>query len=432
MTSERLQTITPGVIGGTLRVPPSKSITHRALIIAALSGTRTRVQRILQAEDTQLTLQALQQLGFEFTAEADWAEFKGQWRPPAQQPVQLWVGNSGTTARLLTAVAALLPLKVIIDGSPRMRQRPMAPLVQALQQLGVPIEHHDGNLPLQIQGGAISASSVTIDPRISSQFVSGLMLIAPALPGGLTLHLTHTPSSQSYIELTRKLMQQFGITVEWQENYISVLPGRYQLPEVYTVEGDFSSASYFLIGSHLSGGQVTVKGMTMNSPQGDKEIVPILKAAGARIREVADGIQVKGTATIKPIDWQMQHCPDLVPGVAVMCAFAAAPSYLRQVEHLRYKESDRIAAVTENLQRLGAMVHYQKGTLIIEPQPLRGAVIRTFDDHRIAMAFALAGLRIPGVKIANPECVGKSYPSFWEDWQQLVQTDKVRHIENDS
>ncbi len=421
MATESTKAITPGVVRGTLEVPPSKSITHRVLILAALSHQQVRIRRILQAEDTQYTLQALQKLGYAVTEETDGVRFNGSWQPPTTQPVQIAVGNSGTTARLITALAARLPLTTVIDGTPRMRQRPMGPLVQALQQLGVSVNHHNGNLPLQISGGTIRARKVTVDPRISSQFVSGLMLIAPTLPDGLVIHMSHAPNSRSYIELTRQLLQQFGISVQWQGNTLTISPGQLRLPPEYFVEGDFSSASYFLIGAHLSGGNVVVKGITRHSLQGDREILAILQAAGATVQEVPDGIQLTAGSEIHPIDWEMQHCPDLVPGVAVMCAFASGTSYLRGIEHLRYKESDRIAAVMDNLQRLGAGVTYADGILMIEPRPLHPATINTYNDHRIAMGFALAGLRIPGVVIENPACVGKSYPGFWEDWRTVVQ-----------
>ncbi len=411
--------VQPAILQGNLDVPPSKSITHRALLMAALSRRPVRIRRILDAEDTRLTLDAIHRLGYEFIREGDTVTFTGVQHPPAEHPVTLFVGNSGTTARLITAVAAIQPVPVVIDGTPRMRQRPMAPLFDALRQLGVTVEDTGGYLPLTLSGGKIVGNRVAIDPRASSQFVSALMLIAPLLPQGLRIHLTHPPSSRSYIELTQGILHRFGVPTTWENSDITIPAAAPQPPDEFTVEGDFSSASYALIGAHLTGGKICATNLHGDSLQGDREILSILAASGAKIHHTGNGICVEGTGKPQPVEWDMQHCPDLVPGVAVMCLFASGPSVLKQVSHLRFKESDRIEATCKNAERLGGKVTFRDGHLYIHPGPLHGGTIEPYNDHRIAMAFALAGLRVPGVDILNPDCVEKSYPQFWEHLESV-------------
>jgi len=357
--------VRPAILQGNLEVPPSKSITHRALLMAALSRRPVTIHHILDAEDTRLTLDAIHRLGYEFIREGDTVTFTGIQHTPAEHPVTLFVGNSGTTARLITAVAAIQSVPVIIDGTPRMRQRPMAPLFKALRQLGITVEDTEGFLPVKLSGGGNVGNRATIDPRASSQFVSALMLIAPFLPQGLHIHLSHPPSSRSYIELTQGILQRFGIPVFWEDMDITIPSATPQPPDAFTVEGDFSSASYFLIGAHLTGGKICAANLYADSLQGDREILSILAASGAKIHHTENGICVEGTGKPQPVEWDMQHCPDLVPGVAVMCLFAAGPSVLKHVSHLRFKESDRIEAICQNAERLGGTVTYQDGHLYI-------------------------------------------------------------------
>ncbi len=414
--------VNPAVVQGEITVPPSKSITHRALILAALSHQPVRISNILQAEDTELTLEALRALGYEIKKEGTTVIFSGVQQPPAHTPVQLFVGNSGTTARLISAVAAVQSFPVVVDGNDRMRQRPMKPLFDALVQIGAQLEDHQGFLPVTIHGISNAKRRVTIDPRLSSQFVSALLLIAPLFPEGLQIQLSESPSSRSYIELTLGLLHQFGITTRWEESVIHVFPGQLRPPKEFAVEGDFSSASYFIIAAQLTGGKICIPNLTPQSLQGDREILAIVSRAGARVESSADGICIQGTGRIKPIQWDMHHCPDLVPGVAVMCLFAEGPSELKNISHLRFKESDRIDAICTNAERLGGNIHYKEGNLIIIPRSLHSGKIDTFNDHRIAMAFALAGLRVPGVEIENPQCVGKSYPQYWEHLEKVAKT----------
>ncbi|NOX36483.1 MAG: 3-phosphoshikimate 1-carboxyvinyltransferase [Calditrichaeota bacterium] len=409
--------IVPGRLMGEVRVPPSKSITHRALILAALSRKPVKIAHPLDSEDTRFTLQALQALGYEVAVAPNAWQFTGQYVPP-RSPVRIFVGNSGTTARLMTAFAALHPGEIWIDGSPRMRQRPMAPLLEALRTLGARIDATDGKLPLWIRGGNLQGGRVDIDASESSQYVSALLLIAPRIAGGIHIQLTAPLVSRAYVQLTLSLLQQAGVRVDTTERGFRVA-GEQQvcLPD-FTVEGDVSSASYFLIGAAITGGRVTITNVGTHSIQGDREVWKILAAAGARVVETPDRITVSGNG-LKGVDWDMSACPDLVPGMAVMALFASSKSRFRNVQHLRFKESDRIAAIRGNIQRLGGKAEMDGADLVVQPGVRHGAVVDPHQDHRIAMSFALAGLRLPGVVINDPDCVGKSYPTFWEDLSRL-------------
>ena len=409
--------IIPGRLMGKVQVPPSKSITHRVLILAALSRKPVKIAHPLDSEDTRFTLQALQALGYELEMVPGAWRFTGQYQPP-QRAVRIFVGNSGTTARLITAFAALHPVEVQIDGSPRMRQRPMAPLLEALRTLGAQIESPSGTLPLWIRGGGLRGGTVGIDASESSQYVSALLLIAARISGGLTIRLTTPLVSRAYVQLTLSLLRQAGVrATETEQDFYVESEQQICLPN-FSVEGDVSSASYFLIGAAISEGRVTVSNVGTASIQGDREIWKILAAAGAQVEEAPESITIAGNG-LKGVDWDMSACPDLVPGMAVMAVFADGNSRFRQVQHLRFKESDRIAAILENIQRLGGKAKMDGPDLVVYPGARHGATIDPYQDHRIAMSFALAGLRIPGVVINEYNCVGKSYPAFWEDFARL-------------
>ncbi len=417
MTTINGRSIPPGRLEGNIRVPSSKSITHRAAILAALSRRPTRIAHPLECEDTLYTLKALETLGYEFERRRDAWVFTGKYQRPSA-PVHIFVGNSGTTARLITAFAALQPIESTIDGTPRMRRRPMSPLIRALKTLHISLDDTNGSLPLRIRGGRPKGNIVEVDATTSSQYLSALMLIAPFLPGGLTLVPTGKVVSRAYVRLTMELLHRVGIEV--YENSQG-----YRIQEVSTlnmgtldVEGDVSSASYFLIGAAISGGWVQILNVGTSSIQGDREIFSILAAAGAQVE--ADGNNVRVAANpLRAIDWDMEECPDLVPGVAIMALFSRGRSRLRKVQHLRFKESDRIEAIIQNVRRLGGRALVEGDDLLVHSGVRSGASIHSFNDHRIAMSFALAGLRLPGVVIEQPECVAKSYPGFWQDLIRL-------------
>ncbi|MEJ2635064.1 MAG: 3-phosphoshikimate 1-carboxyvinyltransferase [Calditrichia bacterium] len=409
--------ISLGIIEGSLEAPPSKSITHRLFIMAALSGHPCKIINPLFSEDTLITLNALKNMGYDIRSEGNQVVFSGEKKNPTL-PIKIKVGNSGTSARFLTVFAAFRPGEYNIDGSDRMRQRPMGSLIEALKEMGIEIEHNAGHLPLRIRGRAAAGGNASIDATRTSQFISALLLTAPVTEKGITIVHGGRIASRPYMDMTITMMRRRGITVHEDENSIRV-PGKqdYRIGEV-VVEGDFSSASYFVVGAAITGGELRLSNLANDSLQGDRVILDILEAAGAPIGRETSGIMVQGSE-IAGIDWNMRDCPDLVPAVAVLALFARGKSRLGGVAHLRYKESDRGQVLADNISLLGGKAAISEDELIIEPSALRGQKIRTHNDHRMAMSFAVAGLKIPGISIENPGCVEKSYPTFWADFERL-------------
>jgi 3-phosphoshikimate 1-carboxyvinyltransferase len=414
--------IIPGILRGRLTAPSSKSISHRLLIIAALSGRKCRIDNLLRSEDLQITRQALGKMGFVMEDLGETVIFAGKREIPTQA-VQIDFGNSGTSARLLTAVAAYLPGNFILNGSSRMQQRPMKPLLEALGSAGTKMEHRDGFLPITIRGGQLHGGEVIIDASYSSQFISALMLVAPCTEKGFRLTPSGPVASAGYIKLTTELMRKYGIDIHRQGQSLFI-PGsqKYRLDQA-VVEGDYSNISYFLVGAAISGGEILISGLEKDSAQGDRIILELAKKAGADIYWLENKLKIKA-GDLRGIDENMNSCPDLVPSVAVLALFAKYPSRFRQVSHLQYKESDRLAAIIGNIRRLQGKAFLEKDDLIIHPSTLQGVSLPTYNDHRIAMSFAMAGLRIPGVRIENPGCVEKSFPEFWEYFDQLVSQKK--------
>jgi len=416
MTSKSIDT---GRVSGSINVPASKSLTHRYFIQSALSCKPTIVRLPLQSEDTKITLNALRSMGYEFEDYGESVAFTGNKLPVDN--CSFWVENSGTSARLLSGVMSLQPFVCKMDGSERMRQRPMRTLIDALTALGATVGHNDGYLPLEISGGQLRGGELHVDATKSSQFLSSLLLIAPYLTSDLILKYGETVASESYLLMTVELMRRAGVEVELIQGGFRVPAGQnYSLTDL-TVEGDFSSAAYFLTAAALTGGRVTIENVTPNSLQGDSVIVEVLEKAGADVQWGEKGITVKGRDRILPVDVDVQSVPDLAPTIAVLALFADGPSTLRHVEHLKYKECDRLAGVIENIQRLGGKAYTNGDSLIIEPAPLQGTLLASWNDHRMSMCFSLVGLRVPNVVIENRECVVKSYPNYWQDLESLLE-----------
>lgn len=422
--------IIPGVINGSLRAPSSKSITHRLLLIGALSPKPFEFVNPLICQDTLLTIEALKKAGFPVRY-SDHHITIDEREKTREAPVQIFVGNSGTTARFITALTAVLPGEFLIDGSQRMRQRPMRPLIEALCRCGAKIEHRNFCLPLRIKGSDLTGGrlashhhpltkDIQIDTSQSSQFVSALLLIAPHLQKGITLIPRGQIVSGGYIDLTIALLRQFGITVTKTQDALTVQGHQNYRRQTISVEGDYSGASYFMVGAVISGGIISLSGLPQNSIQGDRIITDLLKTAGANVQIGTDSVTVSG-GTIESIDVDLRDFPDLAPPLTILTLFARATSRLRQMAHLRFKESDRLTVLLNNVSRLRGTAYLSGSDLIIEPTPLQGAFIPTHQDHRIAMSFALAGLRVPGVNIENPQCVKKSYPDFWGDLEKVLK-----------
>jgi 3-phosphoshikimate 1-carboxyvinyltransferase len=405
----------------TVSVPGSKSYTHRALIAAALSDAACRVTGMLDSEDTRLTLAALKQMGTSCRSEGPDLILQGRNGrfDPVLAPIEL--GNSGTSMRLLAAVAALGQGRYVLQGSARMAQRPMGDLLDALNQIGVPARSlaSNGCPPVEITGGHAVGGLVRIDCHLSSQFLSGLLLIAPCCRETVTIEVSRGPVSRPYIDLTCAIMGHCGIRLS-RDGYtrFTIAGGqRYRAAEI-RVEPDCSQASYFWAAAAITGGRVKVRGIGRDSLQGDLELVQVLERMGCRVDFEADGVAVTG-GPLHAVAVNMADMPDVVPTLAVVAAFAAGTTVITGVGHLREKESDRLAAVAAELNRMGIRAETGEDWLRIEGGRPVGAQIETYDDHRMAMSFAVAGLKTEAVVIRHPEVVGKSFPDFWQVFNRL-------------
>jgi 3-phosphoshikimate 1-carboxyvinyltransferase len=402
-------------VQATLTLPGSKSYTHRALMAAALAPGESVLTNALKAEDTELTARALAQLG----AGIDWQGTTvrvtgqaGRWRPVAEP---IYLGNSGTSMRFLTALVALGQGEYLLTGTARLCRRPLGELLTALGEIGVRTgcEKDDGCPPVRVTGG-LTGGKATLSGGTSSQYLSALLFIGPLAPQGLEIQVTGELVSRPYVDLTLEVLGDFGISY-YREGYrFFRLPGgQVYLPQEYEIEADASSASYFWAAAALTGGRVTITNLSLESSQGDAAFPKVLERLGCTIESTPAGLTVQG-GPLRGIEVNMAAMPDLVPTLAVLAAFAQGDTVITGVAHLRHKESDRLAAVAAELTKLGIEARETEDGLVIRGGAPRGAVIHTYDDHRIAMSFAVAGLKARGMSIADPDCVAKSFPDFWE------------------
>lgn len=402
-------------------VPGSKSYTHRMLIAAALSNGRCILNNPLESEDTNLTLQALQQLGVRIEKKPNACVVYGRngILGVTQNPLDL--GNSGTSMRLLTAVAALGKGTYILSGTQRMQQRPIMDLLDGLNQIGVQARSmkNAGFPPVEVVGAKIAGGDIRLNSSVSSQFLSALLLIGPYTEKGVEITITAGPVSRPYVDITLDVMHKFGVTVERNAyDRFSVGGGQAYRAGSYTVEPDCSQAGYFWAAAAVTGSTIKVKAISADSRQGDIRFLELLDAMGCKIEEQSDGIEVRGES-LTAVEADMADMPDLVPTLAVVAAFASGTTILKNVAHLKEKESNRLAAVINELAKMGIKASYDDQALIIAGGQPQGAEIETYDDHRIAMSFALAGLKVNGVFIKDESCVNKSFPDFWDAMNSL-------------
>ena len=404
-------------------VPGSKSITHRVLIAAALSDGRCVVENALDSEDTRLTREALSAWGVAIAPEGEAlvvAGCRGRLKAAAG-PV--FLGNSGTSMRLLTAAAALVHGKTVLTGTERLRARPIRDLLDALAQVGVSARSVDANgcPPVAIEGGALRGGRADLNCSLSSQFLSALLLVAPYARRGLEVHVTHGPVSRPYIDITLDTMASFGVEA-MRDGYrwFKVPGGRCYRAGRQRVEPDCSQAGYFWAAAAVTGSTVSVRGTHRSSRQGDIRLLDILEQMGCRVEAGPEGAAVSG-GPLAAVDIDMADIPDAVPTVAVVAAFAKGRTVIRNVAHLREKESDRLAAVTAGLDQMGIQAGCGAQSLWIEGGRPHSAAIDCHNDHRIAMSFAVAGLKTPGVRILDEACVQKSFPGFWQTLEALYR-----------
>jgi 3-phosphoshikimate 1-carboxyvinyltransferase len=409
-------------LNGTVTAPPSKSYSVRALLLAAMSRGTTTVNNCLDADDTRYALEALRTLGFDVSGSIPQGVSIGPRKTMSANEVTIFVGNAGTAMRFLTGWLAFTPGRFILDGEARMRERPIGDLVDVLASIEAEVEYveNEGYPPLRIRGKRMRGGfDVTISAETSSQFVSALMLGGATLPDGITLRIS-AQASAPYIDITADILQSFGANVSREGDVIRVRAGDLALAQ-YTVEGDYSSASYWFAAAAATRGTVRVRGLAIPTAQGDAGFLDILAAMGCRIGVSADEIAVTGPEVLLGGTFDCNATPDIVPTLAAIAPLASSPVEIVNVANLRVKESDRLATVASELRRLGATVEERADALLIQPgwndAP---ATVETHNDHRIAMAFAIAGLARGNVTIAKEQVVTKSYPRFWRDLSSLT------------
>ncbi|MGA2034286.1 MAG: 3-phosphoshikimate 1-carboxyvinyltransferase [Thermoguttaceae bacterium] len=424
MMTDFLEIRPSGAVRGSIRPPGSKSITNRALVCAALARGESTLTGVLDCDDTRVMIDGLRQLGLVIEHEPGRQAIRMVGcggRPPAAG-AELMVGNSGTTVRFLTALVTLGHGRFRLDGTPRMRERPIQDLLHALEQLGAAAVSALGSgcPPVVVQAAGLPGGRATVAGNLSSQFLSALLMAAPCAEHPVELIVQGRLVSQPYVEMTLRVMEAFGIAVQPSAD------GRFRIPAPsayrgarYEIEPDASAASYFFALAAITGGRVTVEGLSRDSIQGDVAFCECLARMGCTVQYGPDQITVAG-GPLRGIEADMNAISDTVQTLAAVALFAQGPTAIRGVAHIRHKETDRIGALAAELRKLGADVHERSDGLEITAGPLHGARLQTYDDHRMAMSLALVGLRVPGVIICDPGCTAKTYPRFFEDLGRLT------------
>ncbi|MBF0102587.1 MAG: 3-phosphoshikimate 1-carboxyvinyltransferase [Desulfobacterales bacterium] len=412
-------------IQAEVTVPGSKSYTHRTFIAAALSNGDCTILNSLKSEDTEYTLHTLNQLGIHIEEKENHVFIRGGYGQFSECNNPIFLGNSGTSMRLLAGIGALGKGDYTFTGSPRLCERPIQDLLDALNQLGVSAYalHKNGCPPLIVSGKPLQGGSITLNCTKSSQYLSAMLLIAPCTQNGLEIQVQPGLVSKPYVDMTLDIMRCFGIQYERDRYDRFFVPGKqtYQAG-TYTVEPDCSQAGYFWAAAAVTGGKVKVLGVTKNSKQGDVRLVEVFEKMGCNITHSSDGITVEG-GQLKSIRVDMSDMPDMVPTLAVVSAFAKGTTTIENVAHLTVKESNRLDSVATELRKMGIHADATADAIQIEGGTPKGNVdIETYNDHRMAMCFAVAGLKVPHIRIQNPKCVQKSFPNFFEVFEGMYRS----------
>jgi 3-phosphoshikimate 1-carboxyvinyltransferase len=399
----------------TIRIPGSKSVTNRALLVAALANGPSSITNPLFSDDSYWLMDALVKLGFGLTADREGGEVRidGRGGEIPGSDVDLFVGNAGTVARFLPPALALGPGPYTVDGVPRMRERPVSDLVEGMRQLGAAVEYagEKDRYPLKVGGGGIRGGTARISGARSSQFASGLLMAAPYAEAPVALRIDGR-EQWPYIGITVAVMRSFGVDVTEDPDLFSVQPAAYK-PLDYAVEPDASAASYFMAAAALTGGSVEIPGLGSTSTQGDLRFAEILQLMGCDVDLTPNSIKVNGPNRLRGVDVDMNAFSDTMMTLAAIAPFAEGPTTIRNVAHTRLQETDRLSAVATELGRLGVPTHQTPSSIRIIPQTPGPAVVRTYGDHRMAMAFAVTGLVVSGIGIQAPGCVTKTFPDFF-------------------
>ena len=411
-------------INAKISIPGSKSATNRALILAAIAKTPSRLRKPLSSRDADLMVKGLQSLGCKIDEIKTEQGFDYQITPQKLSgPTQIDVGNAGTVMRFLPPIASLATGLVHFDGDARSHERPLEPVIKALEQLGASIEH--GNkyrLPLTINGsGEIKGGEVEVDASASSQFISALMLLGPATKNGLTIrNIGKSLPSMPHIEMTIQMLRQFGATVEVSENSWVVASGDL-LGQDLTIEPDLSNAAPFMAAAMICGGSVEILDWPKSTSQPGDQLRDIFAKMGARIEQSSDGLKISGSGKINGIDIDLHDVGELTPSIAAVAALASSPSTLRGIAHLRLHETDRLAALANEINNLGGDVTEGPGELLIKPAKLVASqIFKSYEDHRMATAGAIIGLAVKDLIVENIETTKKTLPDFPGMWQEML------------
>ena len=412
-------------VHATITIPGSKSVTNRALILSALASSPSTLRRPLRSRDTELMAQGLRSLGIgidetiEANGDENWLITPG----PLFGPTSIDVGNAGTVMRFLPPLAALANGLVNFDGDPRSHERPLGPVISALEALGVSIDHKNRfALPLTINGsGSLKGGVIEIDASASSQFVSALLLVGPAMRDGITVkHIGDTLPSQPHIDMTVAMLRQFGATVD------DSMPSQWRVEhgtlvgQDFVIEPDLSNAAPFMSIALVSGGNVTIRDWPRTTTQPGDALRDIFSRMGGKVEFTNEGLKISGTGEIHGIDIDLHDVGELTPSIAALAALANSPSSLRGIGHLRLHETDRLAALTREINGLGGKVREEASSLHFEPSELRSGTFHTYEDHRLATAGAVIGLVIDGINVENIETTRKTLPDFPGLWSTTL------------
>ncbi|MFT4719479.1 MAG: 3-phosphoshikimate 1-carboxyvinyltransferase [Candidatus Azotimanducaceae bacterium] len=416
-------------IEGQVNLPGSKSLSNRALLLAALAAGDTHLENLLHSEDTARMLDALAQLKVGVERHSDTTDYTvhglGQLFSP-QDDSTFMLGNAGTAIRPLTSMLSLCAGSFVVDGDQYMRERPIDHLVDALRQLGAEIDYLDKPScpPIRLQGGRIQGGRVSIKGNISSQYLTALLMSLPLAQKDSIIDVIGEQVSKPYLDITLDIMQQFGVTARHDNYQVFHVAGsqQYQSPGNYLIEGDASSASYFFAAAAIKGGTVRVNGLGRNSVQGDIAFLDVVEQMGARVNRQDSWIEVSG-GPLQAIDLDLNHIPDAAMTVAMLALFANGTSRIRNIYNWRVKETDRMTAMATELRKLGAEVQTGNDYIVITPPAkILPASIDTYGDHRMAMCFSLAALGPSPITINNPDCVAKTFPDYFEAFAAITSS----------
>ncbi len=406
-------------------VPGSKSITNRALLMAALSDRKVTLNGVLFSDDSRHFLACLESLGFEVDINEESCVVVVQGcngKIPVDRG-EIYVGSAGTAARFLTAMLALSDGEYVINASEQMKARPMKPLFDALTEMGAVFTYleKEGYLPVKVAGAKNPPHIARVDISKSTQFLSALLMISPMIKGGLRIDITSQKKTGSYIRITRQMMEEFGCKSEFDGESYTIGDGQGYSIEEYDIEPDLSAACYFYAMGAVTGGSALVRGVYNNSIQGDLKFLSVLEQMGCTLSEEREGIRLTAPETLSGIDVDMNDFSDQTMTLAAIAPYAGDKVVIRNVEHIKGQESDRMAAIINELTKMGIECYEQDKGIVIMPGRPKAAVVETYDDHRIAMAFAVTGLMTEGIEIANPMCCRKTFENYFQVLDELTK-----------